>query len=788
MTFKFVLQGGKLSSASIIIDDTRGYFTLNGYSARMTEYDSFDIVSRHRLKTHVRSEHNTSKLTWFYLPQLHNRGDVIGEYTNNIPMEDVMPVGVYRLSIAAGVGVKDVTRCIDYHSTAEELREILLEDSILIQQRGGVTVRRSGDGGSNFYFGYRYRVEIDAPSTVDYYGNPLTIKFHCSGIHNCGCAQTKIPLTDDFGMESCLRSGNISRTNPNSCVIPPDIVSRRITEMTFSRTSGNGNMVISKGVHRLPPVSDIDVGVSGGVGTVAADHVRWRGISANGNGIFIIAGKGWFGWDSSVLLYGGPDTEGRGLKRMNRAPPCNFSAVNFKLSEQNRILSAGPTTNITLGKGSWSGGIIGGRSTLFVLERMNATGSGKALQYGVTLYITENAVLEWFGGNISLSNGADIIVEGIFIVSTTTPMGFIGQAQLLSMPPSILFQDLLQTVSNVDFNGYFDDSITVELRTGWYMNPACGEQCVKDSNIYMRGSSQFIARDFSNSTFLSPLNLLDQSTFVLGIGGFLVLNAGGDCGNSVIMAVSEDSEVRLSGGSFAMQSTCTITGDGELAVVNGTHNLCFSINAHITISGGAMVWPQSRGAKQSLRFFGGLLIQGTGELRVEPLETRITVDKTVQFKDECLVQFPMIGIAAQPSLYDTIDAPDISPRGSLTATNIMRFGGGTLRGKADFNVGSVLYLEGGEKRIRSLAKLINRGHAEWSTGDIIMADQGDFVNLGSVQMSNGTALFNANMRAQGTVVPVESGGDVFALEFHSWDLDQGNLDFQGESDSACYYS
>lgn len=758
------------------VDDAAGYITLGGYAARMSEYDSFDVLTRHRYSfLSGCKRYYTAMLTRKYFL---NRGQVTGEYVNNVVLEDSEPRGVYRLAVAIGEET-DVTRCIRYNATALEMQELLLEDSALIQRRGGVTVRRSGDGGEHFRFGYRYRVEIDALSTNDYSEDPLELRLQCSGINECGCAQTKIPLTDQFGQATCLKSGNISRTDPKSCVIPPEITVPRISQMRFMQTSGDGNLLVNAGLHRLPPVSNIDIGVGGGAGTVAADQVNWRSVTAAGDGTIIIAGTGWFGWDSSVLLYLGSQAEGRGLARMNSAPPCNMTASFFRISDDSRVLTAGPTTNMTWGSGVWSGGIIGGRATLFITGHMSATGTGKSLQYAMTLFIADSGVFEWSSGDVSMSNGADVIVEGYFIVNTTEPMGYFGQTQILSKSKSALYENLFLTVSDVDFSSYFDDSIIAELRTGWYMNPACGEQCTKDSQIYMQGTSKFIARNYSRATFVSPLNLLGFSTFELGVGGALILNAGGDCGNFVTMEVSEDAEVLLSGGSFAMQATCTITGDGELAVVNGTHNLCFSINAHITISGGAMVWPQSRGAGLEMRFFGGLLIQGTGALRVEPLETSIVIDKTVEVKDDCIVQFPMIGIAAQPSLYDTVDAPDISPRGSFIANDIMRFAGGTLRGKADFIVGSVLYLEGGEKRIRSLAKLINRGHAEWSTGDIITADQGDFVNLGSVQMSNGTSTFNANMRAEGTIVPVESGGDVFALEFHSWDLDQGNLDFQG---------
>lgn len=65
-----------------------------------------------------------------------------------------------------------------------------------------------------------------------------------------------------------------------------------------------------------------------------------------------------------------------------------------------------------------------------------------------------------------------------------------------------------------------------------------------------------------------------------------------------------------------------------------------------------------------------------------------------------------------------------------------------------------------------------------------MADQADFVNLGTVEAANGTLVFDANNLVEGTVIPVENGGDPFALQFHSWDLDQGGLSFTGETCSV----
>ena len=53
-----------------------------------------------------------------------------------------------------------------------------------------------------------------------------------------------------------------------------------------------------------------------------------------------------------------------------------------------------------------------------------------------------------------------------------------------------------------------------------------------------------------------------------------------------------------------MQATCTIRGLGELLVTAGEHDLAFKIDAHITISGGAMVWPIIRGSGKVITFNG----------------------------------------------------------------------------------------------------------------------------------------------------------------------------------------
>jgi len=55
-----------------------------------------------------------------------------------------------------------------------------------------------------------------------------------------------------------------------------------------------------------------------------------------------------------------------------------------------------------------------------------------------------------------------------------------------------------------------------------------------------------------------------------------------------------------------------------------------------------------------------------------------------------------------------------------------------------------LFLTGGLKTIKALAKLVNIGHAEWSTGDMLMMDGADFSNRGSLQMTDGYASFKGS--------------------------------------------
>lgn len=769
-------QGGAISESSVILRGNNTYLNLGGGS-QLSTYDAYEL-------------------------KLQHRGPVIGEYQNSISYEtpevttgDYSHVGVYKLSFTgqrlAGATETHTTQCIGYGATAEELAYILNELDI-VTERGSATVRRYGNGEDvNFGYGYTHRIEIDAPPTVAFEYGSLLLTINCYGIHDCGCAETIVPLTDATGQRMCPRKeGNSSRVNADGCVTPPIITVSEVSRLSYTKTAGKGSIVIIDGAHRLPPIANVRVeSASLGLGVVGADYIYWGGIAVDGVGTIICTGTGWASWDAASVLWGPPDWDVRGYVTMlESAPAFNMEVGNFRLAGRGSILTATVGSNMTWQSGVWEGGTVGGRSTLNIKGDITATGTNKAIRYGMTVFIDAASTLTWSSGDFSLANGAVIVVEGVFHMNTTqSGKQYIGEAHLLEglLDDAADYADMLVTEEERGWHGYFGLEIDPELRGGWYPNPLVGDgswypnSMVGDGNNYMLVTENGVLSFSPNSStsFNMPVNMLGSSRMSMGNNSYVELASGGICGNQVEVTVTNGTVFAFTGGKMSMRATCTVKGEGELLIAGGAHDMSFSIDAHITISGGYMIWPVTRGPSQTITFKGGLLIEGDGTLEIQPYSTNIIVYGEVIFRDQCLLQFPMMGIAAQPSNSDRPDAPDSTPRGTLTAVDSMLWEGGTLRGKADFIAQNTLVMTGGVKKIRSLAKLVNNGTAEWDTGDIIMADNADFMNLGTVKMRGGQMYFDASDLYEGSVVPTESGGDMFALDFHSYDIDSGKLSY-----------
>lgn len=699
------LGGASLATAVVNVAGETSEVVLQGYGSRMSTYDSYDLTVSHR-------------------------GPVLGEYTLVNPVEDdpARVEGVYRLRISDFNDTNsEVTQCIPYNITAAELANVL-NQSALVLDRGGATVRRTGDGADPaFGFGYTYRIELDSPLTENYFVNDtsgsLSMELYCYGIFgekNCDCAETKVPLKDHTGTEKCPSfNANISRSDPHACVLEPSISILQLSVLSYTRTLGEGRLLIDGGMHRLPPVSTIVLGAQRGSGIVSASNITWKGLQAVGSGQIILAGTSWLGWDSVVDLYFAPLWEvHRRDELLHVAPPFDMSAETFLIDDFGAVLTSCPGSRLTWGTGVWGGGIIGGRSTIMITGALHAGGSLKALRYSNELVIMPNATFYWSSGNFSLANGAIIVVEGIFDISVVEVRGYFGNAALLESPDESQ-RALLAEDPGRQSNTYYDDNLPQKYREGWYMNPTCGDSCLNEPYIEVRGSGEVVCTNFTNVTFMTPLNLIEQTQLKMGLSNDLELFNGGNCGNDVVMNIGFGTVFTLSGGAMHMEQRCTVSGAGELLVIGGEHDLGLSIDAHITIREGTMIWPRKNDPGITIKFNGGLLIEKVGVLKIEPLSTTIVVYNDVVLRDRSQVLFPAIGIAGQPSVFDRADAPDDSPRGNLTSVDRLYWDSGLIYGKVDIFAERELYLTGGDKNIKFLAKLVNKGHAEWSSGNIV---------------------------------------------------------------------
>jgi hypothetical protein len=680
----------------------------------------------------------------------------------------------------------NLTACIPYTATADQLTDIL-SALPLIQSYGGVRVRVTGsDSDPRFNYGFSYRLEFDAVHTHKYLGGggggALSAVVACYGIIDCDCAETKVLLQDDTGTLECETAANYSMVDAFACVHTPTITIQPVTRLSYLGTTGHGSILCEAGLHRLPPVSLVSISVLSGVGIVVGDEVSWSGMEVGGTGQLISGGTGWEGWDSAFLLFAPDWTNERGLVALQSAPASNMMVSSFLIRDLGGFFCSGPNSNYTWESGSWAGGIIGGRAHWTISGSLVINGTTTVLRDVATILFNASASVSWITGNVSLANGATLVNEARFFIAydsdtsstTTSTNRAMGESEYLNETRS---PELLLIHPGRSWQSYYSETLVKELRSGWYTNPDCGLFCAATNLFITQGDGELVTQPNATAYFLLPVFITGRARVNLDVASSLVFESGGGFGDDVVFTLGEQVLLALTGGQMSMGAGCTIQGAGELRVSGGYHDLSFIVDAHITIAGGALAWPESRGIGKTISFRGGLLIEGNGRLVVEPQSTTIAVDADVIFRDNAFVQFPVLGIATQSTPFDGLDFPDTSPRCTLNASKVMRWEGGTIAGKVDIISLQFLYLDGDAKYIQSLAKLLNYGHCEWGSGNLIIANNGDFVNYGTLQMMNGVALFDASVYYLGTALPVANGGDPLAKEFHTFDQDPGALDF-----------
>jgi hypothetical protein len=325
---------------------------LGGSGARLVTYDAFDVRVAHK-------------------------GPVLGEYAPLGEDEDAGK-GVFRLRVTVPArGTTAMSECIRYDASETEMRQKLdaLEP---VAARGGVTVRRGGSGTDPMhYYGYTWRVELDETPTTALAEGPLNLELHCYGIleNSCGCAETKIPLRDTVsGQSFCVNvpeNGNNSRVDGNACAMrPTELRVERLTQAAYMQTQGMGDILVTGGTHRMPPRSNVAIHAAGGIVMVAGDQIDWYKLSASKFGKLKVLGIGWESWESSILLYRPGWATNREYSVLNFAPAFNMSSVFFMLEDSAQLLLTCPGSSLYLGEGSWDGGVIAGRATVFISRKV----------------------------------------------------------------------------------------------------------------------------------------------------------------------------------------------------------------------------------------------------------------------------------------------------------------------------------------------------------------------------------------------------------------------------------
>jgi hypothetical protein len=460
--------------------------------------------------------------------------------------------GVYKIAVTDSLGNRQLTQCLPYNTTIEQMT-LALNSLSLVKQRGGVTVRNYGNQGSAlFSYGYTYHIEMDSVSTTEFQFGPLIPSIACYGKdcekelgqEACFVTEVVIPLHHS---DYCIHDADFSLSHSDTCVIPPILSISPLSSLSYCNYTGDGVLQFVDSRHRLPPITDGTVSLAANaVGILAADTIYWNQYQGYDASHLIITGTGWKGWESSYLLYSPSWKLERGYS--NELLSSSFSSKmmlnSFSLQDSSSFLIAAPNSTLIIQESSsWNGGTIGGLGTMLINKGIILKGIAKFLSYGLQLIIARTATVDWSIGDLYLGNGANITVFGKWIISSTSSSVIaINQAPFPSINTSptelIPFtHDPLLNEVTTDRSGqsYYSTSLSSELQPGWYLNPLCGEYCLTLSQMVFDGRSNLTTIDNSEIVFNLPLNMIGDNKVTVGKHADMSLHNGGILGNEVIV-------------------------------------------------------------------------------------------------------------------------------------------------------------------------------------------------------------------------------------------------------------
>lgn len=540
-------------------------------------------------------------------------------------------------------------------------------------------------------------------------------------------------------------------------------------------------------------------------------------------------------------------------------------------------------SNLFIKKINFNGGIYRGKASIFITETLNLGGSLKGFADGLFFILTSTGLGEWTSGNITMSNGSKFILEGYLKVKNILEVDedeeyidevirfdienenindsieaddspFIGTISTSSMNSleitetnlinqlnyqNVNYKNILKVSPINNFNSYYSENLLVKKQQNLYRNPACSYYCGKNSYFIIQKNANFTV--LNNNNLIVNLNFLllnSTNRVILKDISKLSLQQNSLLNNlATVYLLTQNSILNFYSNSIFMLKMSKIYGDGNLIIDSGSHTIGSIINCNVQLYGGEIIWPKSRQSMYDLGlslendnkiiFNKNLILEKSSKFLIFKQNTVITIKQNLILSDDSRIQFPLIGTVKERISYDSLDAPDDTPRCLLTVLKNFYFYSGIIEGKGDFIIKSYLLLDNNDKYkelkelysnttetttvisasnedidaalfpeyfsdstssisssssnkyIKSLAKLVNDGYCEWNSGDIMITDFGDFINRGTIQIIQSTT-DNKVLSAfyKGTAVSLENGGDYFAKDYHTYDIDPGNnLDF-----------
>ncbi|CBJ49166.1 hypothetical protein Esi_0207_0025 [Ectocarpus siliculosus] len=661
--------------------------------------------------------------------------------------------GYYRLAFGG-----EETSCIGYHASEETVEEAL-EEMSSIDEEGGVTVRRDGDGKlERWQYGYRYVVTFDGTRALS--GGSNTLALSCAGsADDCGCVDISGGIEGTGGSRvgcgaaifdsSDDRASTSAEFDSSTCRVQGTVELETLKEGGETVVSGGGVLAFANGgQYFLPSAVTADVEVMSGAEVVcphsAAELVG--AVNVSSGGVLWFAGAGWEALDAVSLLHSDPDTPGRSGSAVASPPGFNATIdgdVNVQGDAEVRLAAATPAaTVVVLGSLTLAGGGLSGRgrisvegSTLVVASAGDEEDDASSLRNGLTLDMYGGG--EWSGGGLKARDGVTVVNRGLLEASAAGGIWFGKGGDFGARAP-------------LDFDG-----------EQWYENPLCGDGCTVEPSCENRDGGEILGVEGSNVVLGFVLH--NEGTVRVEDHGRLEwCGEGQGGGNGTVDLPGMNSTLVFSAGGFVFGGSSSVAGEGVLEFSAGT--------GHELPKGGQEVSPLVKVSGHGVVTFAGtylLLGRGVtvadkGVLVFSSVTSSTLISGEATLMDDGLIIFPLPSVLA--SLVDagggSVDAEapwgsgegdqdggagwGAASRSSVTVEGTFVWMGGAISGNArvvcaggsewtDGNGGGgSSAFQATTKHILNSLHLVSRGDVVWSTGDVIVSTGAAFVNQGTL--------------------------------------------------------